>query len=209
MSNIPLKDAVREHVGKRRLNDTQVEALLALQQKHLGEHGATTPPRPMRSRWPWAMVAALLAIALAVWVALQGPGPAQTHVAEAIAAEVTKNHIKLKPLEVESTELGDVRAFFAELDFVPVRSVVVAAAGLELVGGRYCSIQGEEAAQLRVRNPATGGIRSVYMARYDPERFGPLPTVDTGEKPTTLHARGLEVTLWVEQGVLLAMTGDP
>ena len=45
-------------------------------------------------------------------------------------------------------------------------------------------------------------------AAYDPQRFGPLPSLEEGEQPLSLGARGLRVRLWVEKGILLALIGE-
>lgn len=78
-------------------------------------------------------------------------------------------------------------------------------AGAELLGGRYCSIQGGIAAQLRPRD-AQGHIQTLYQTRYDAARLGPVPDLAKGESPVRLMARGVVVRIWRDGGVLFALT---
>jgi RNA polymerase sigma factor (sigma-70 family) len=54
------------------------------------------------------------------------------------------------------------------LDF-DLEPTAVRLAGLALVGGRYCSIQGQIAAQLKVVDPASKEILTLYVTRIDDE----------------------------------------
>jgi len=58
-----------------------------------------------------------------------------------IAMEVAPNHIKLKPLDVETDSMERIRRYFTDLEFVRVESQLLASSNLELLGGRYCSVQ--------------------------------------------------------------------
>ncbi len=196
---MPLKEAVRAHQNRHHLPPRQLEQLLAMQ-------GMATAPQRTRPRRLMATLAGMvLAFALgwlAVWHQLP-PGPAVT---ELIADEVARNHLKQKPMEVRDGELPALRAYFEQLDFRPVESALLAAADTRMLGGRYCSLQGHIAAQLHFVT-ADGAPGTLYQARYDHETFGPLPRRSEGEAPVTVEARGVSVTMWVEQGVVFAMAG--
>lgn len=127
---------------------------------------------------------------------------------QAIGNEVAKNHIKLKPLEVTSTQLNIVRSYFKELDFLPIASKNINFDTQKLLGGRYCSIQGITAAQLRLKNDKTGNIQSFYQTSYDPALFKGIPNISAGEQPITVHSKGISVEIWVEKGLLFAVTKD-
>ncbi|MFT4799487.1 MAG: hypothetical protein ACI9B8_002041 [Sulfitobacter sp.] len=73
--------------------------------------------------------------------------PVNKGVPQLIAAEVAKNHINMKPLEVQTGKLNELKDYFTELDFSPVQSSHFSAG--QLIGARYCSVQGVTAAQLR------------------------------------------------------------
>jgi hypothetical protein len=119
-----------------------------------------------------------------------------------IAVEVAKNHIKMKPLEIETSAMSDIERYFTQLDFYPIRSRQFNASAFQMLGGRYCSIQGITAAQLRYHDPQ-GRYVTLYETYYDSARFPPLPDVDKGGTPLKLYESGLEIMLWVEKGLLL------
>lgn len=123
-----------------------------------------------------------------------------------IADEVVDNHLQLKPMEVVSGQMSELRRFFDQLDFHPVQSLFDAALNRTLLGGRYCSIQGGMAAQLRMQSGA-GELSTLYETRYYPERMGAVPDLEKGEVPLERVARGVRVLLWREQGLLFVMAG--
>ena len=204
MSDLSLKVAVREHVEQRELSSAQLDELEGLLAQ-TPEHGAA-PAIGKRRHWIVLAAAAVVLLAAGLWIA----SPTTTGTAptpQRVAAEAAKNHVKLKPLEVTSNDMDAIRAFFSELDFVPADSAALARSDIELMGGRYCSIDGDAAAQLRVRQRSTDRVGSLYMVPYQPDQHGPLPRRDQGEAPLTVHSRGLKVEIWVEQDLLMALAG--
>ena len=127
---------------------------------------------------------------------------------ERIGNEVAKNHIKLKPLEISTSSIQVIRNYFTELDFSPIESSLLKDTGKVLLGGRYCSIQGITAAQLRLKDEKTGQVQSLYQTLYDPKVFSGLPVLDKDNQPVTVYSKGLEVEIWVEKGLLFALTKE-
>lgn len=126
-----------------------------------------------------------------------------------IAAEVVKNHLHRKPLEVKASKLDGVRSYFTRLDFEPVESNYLFDRGLAMLGGRYCSIQGVTAAQLRFKAGEEDDINTLYQVGYDPAVFKQLPNYDKAQAPVVSYSKGIKVTIWVEKGVLFALTENP
>jgi hypothetical protein len=128
---------------------------------------------------------------------------------EDLATEVVENHLKLKPLEVESQSLIDVLDYFDRLEFQLLESSQIAAnAGDRLLGGRYCSIQGIDAAQLRVAS-ADGKLSTWYQATLPAKKLTMIPNVDKGDPPAMLAVKGMQVRIWQEQGVVFAEARQP
>jgi anti-sigma factor RsiW len=202
----PLKQAVREHLERRQLSNEQLTTLMAMQKDQAApDQRCPSPhPSPWHSSWQarsFGAVAAAMVAAIAVWLSLPSVDMPQQ-----IAAEVARNHLNLKPLEVRTSDMDEIRRYFDRLAFKPVNSRLVADAGLRMIGGRYCSIQGIDAAQLRML-PAEGDeIQTVYQTVYDPELFKDLPRLENGDTPVDVTIKGLKVRVWVEKGVLFAMT---
>ena len=172
-----------------------------LQDAALQDQAGTGHRRRQRS-----LVALALGLALLVAGLLYLP-PEPDNLHREIAEEVARNHLNLKPMEVFGSEWSELQTYFSALDFVPRQSRYVAQHDLELRGGRYCSLQDVTAAQLRVAD-AEGHQQTLYQVPYDPGTFGDIPHLGEGETPVTVEVRGLQVTLWVENGLLFALTQD-
>lgn len=227
----PLGPALERQLAKETLADDQLERLMAMQRSMLNETSAditvvdasnnvqlpvnsvVAAPQGLRLFLP-AIAASLLLLVMGLW--WQFPdffsrGETGDSVRE-IAMEVVKNHLKLKPLEVETSSMVEVQHFFNQLDFLPQRSTTLAQRFLlgdgAMLGGRYCSIKGVTAAQLRYRG-STKEISTLYEVGYDPLVFGVIPDVIAGEVPLDIVVKGLQVSLWKEQGLLMVLVQDP
>ena len=203
--NRPLKQAVREHFEQRALSQDRLERLESLLKVNEPRRTARHPvTRPLIAGSVVATIAAFLVITV-----LFPPGPMDNvPMTERIALEVAHNHIKLKPLDVETDNMEGIRGYFTDLEFVPVESTLLASADLELVGGRYCSIQSVPAAQLRITVPYSNRLQTLYQSEYRKDIFGPLPVLEQGNAPVTVNVKGITVRIWVEKGLLFSLTDD-
>ena len=200
--NMPLREGVENHLNQYQLNDNQMQSLMAMQTE------SSVAEKPLQAqRWnirsmQFASVAAALVIAvLLAWPATHSLRN-ESQMPLAIAMEVAKNHIKLKPLEVKTPALAPIRRYFTELDFLPVKSQLYSRRGNSLLGARYCSIAGVSAAQLRYKDEL-GQYQTLYEVGYDPLIYGPLPDINKGETPLTIIVRGVKTIIWVEQDLLM------
>ena len=196
-----LKTSVKNYVQSKQLDDQQFAALQELNLAH------RQPVKSYAAKRRYAVIATVLLVLIAgsIW-SIQPRNSKEISIA--IAEEVAYNHIKIKPLEVTSRSLDDVRNYFSELDFTLIDSSVVAAEGLQLLGGRYCSIQGESAAQLRMLDKQTGDVQMVYQAPYNKELFASLPNIQEGQPPVRHYVNGVAVDVWVEKGILFSRSGS-
>ena len=129
--------------------------------------------------------------------------PGSRYISWKIADEVAMNHIKMKPMELKSDRLAPLRDYFTQLDFSVVRSELFAKKNYTMLGGRYCSIQGVTAAQIRYRTDK-GQKVTLYEVAYDPKLYGDIPKIEQGEAPLSIDVKGVSVSLWVEKGLLMA-----
>lgn len=191
----------------------RVWTCLSLQERDVLYHWAVLEPpaRHSHSRSRLHGIPAAAAVALALLVLLWQPWQAAQPIPpDIIAAEVIENHLKLKPLDAPTASMPELLGFFTQLDFRPVSSNQLhsrfAMPESSLLGGRYCSIQGVTAAQLRyARGP---GVSTLYEVPFDPARYGNIPSADRGEAPLHLLQQGLNVHLWVESGLLMALVAE-
>lgn len=196
----PLKKLIRDRFETIELSAAQLDELSAI------VAGTSPMPeeRPARSRLP-ALAAAMIVLVLAGIVGTQKYHSYQGRVLlQAIAGEVADNHLKLKPLEVQGSDLPSVLGYFEDLDFQLLASPRIAArSGDRLLGGRYCSIQGIDAAQLRVA-AADGTLSSWYEATLPEPKLRRIPDMDSGERPATFIVRGVDIRIWQEKGIVFA-----
>lgn len=155
--------------------------------------------RLLDSRVKWAGFAASLLLFIGVILS-----QASSNLPLAIANEVAMNHIKMKPLEVKSQNLPALRSYFTELDFSVSGSKEFRLPQSRLLGGRYCSILGVSAAQIRYRGSDSDNKVTLYQVGYDKELYGELPNVEKGDVPKVMFVKGVKVRLWVEKGLLMA-----
>ncbi len=196
-----LNQALREHLDAKQLTSSQLERLQSLQQE-------SCIPAKRRQLPLWFGSAAVVLMVLTLTLVWQGMFAGQTTLVEDIAAEVVKNHLNRKPLEINTAQISDIRRYFTRLQFKPIASRYLTERGLILLGGRYCSLQGIAAAQLRFKSLAKDDVHTLYEVGYDPKVFSQLPNYDQNELPLSTWSRGIKVTLWVEKGVLFALTEE-
>lgn len=157
------------------------------------------------SRWPrtaW-LVAALVLVALSVLVlrgALLGPAGAASPLVASIAEEIAHNHFKAKHVDFVGDSIGTLRARMTELDFRLADVSSLVGSDVRLLGGRYCSIQGEPAAQLKLET-GTGEVLTMYQVHLV-DRFESLPQ---GRIP---H-EALQIELQQIDGVLVGLARAP
>ena len=196
----PIKDASKGYFESTDLSNSKMVELEQLIDQHTA--------KPSSRFKPQYLIASLTACAVLVLVsyfihALLFNN--YVNISEAIASEVARNHIKMKPLEVSTDTLMEARQFFNDLDFAITGSAMIAKEKLQ--GGRYCSIQGVTAAQLRYQD-LDGDLFTLYEVEYDPRIFGKQPNINQGMAPNIMMVKGLEVRLWVEKGLLMVLAKD-
>ncbi len=200
----PLKQQLQQQINQVQLNDSQFAALEDLMEKGADNVEASAD----RHLWRSFAVAGMLLVAIAsIFMVSQFPGKSIEDMPQLIANEVVSNHLNMKPLEVKAGSINKVRGYFTKLNFLPAESKLRALNSLQLIGGRYCSLQGITAAQLRMRQGQN--LQTQYQTEYLPEVFGDLPRLEDGESPLIVYAKGIKVKIWVEKGLLFALTDSP
>ncbi|MDX2475937.1 MAG: hypothetical protein QNL05_01060 [Gammaproteobacteria bacterium] len=199
----PLKQQVQNQLNEVQLDKTQLAALEKLMAggEDKGKKGSS------RTWIPLAAAGMFLFAVITAFMTLQFSQDNLLTMPQQIAEEVVSNHLKLKPLEVKTGSIDAVRGYFTKLDFMPVESSLQALDNLQLIGGRYCSLQGITAAQLRMKQGEN--LQTLYETEYVPDVFGDIPRLEKGEAPLVVYAKGIKVKVWVEKGLLFALTDSP
>lgn len=196
----PLKNAVNDFIEQEHLTEEQLQQLISQQTTV-----SASPYHPRRTSRLSRLIIATACLLIGFSIALHYVTVRQTpDITQLIASEVAKNHIKMKPLEIKSQSMTDIQGYFKQLDFSPVSSQALNPSIRTMLGGRYCSIQGVTAAQLRYQGE-DGQLYTFYETLYDEATFTHIPHVDRGESPIEVYTKGLKVKIWVEKGLLMAL----
>jgi anti-sigma factor RsiW len=195
-----MKQAIRERFEDIELSKEQLDELAA-------RFAAEEPAPAKKPAWLRAPAAAAAMIVLAIG-GLFSTQVYQSHqdqvLLQSIAEEVADNHLKLKPLEVQGDDLPSVLGYFTDLDFQLLASPrITANSGDRLLGGRYCTIQGIDAAQLRVA-ASDGTLSTWYEATLPADELKRIPDIDAGERPAEFVVRGVDIRIWQENGIVFA-----
>lgn len=216
--NRPLDEAVKKQDENVSLDSAKVESLLARQSQAMAaqqEKLQTIKDNQKRGLFSFRSGALSSAAALVLLSTLfffwnggfrNNESPDYSY---EIAQEAVKNHLKYMPLDVQTASIDEAKRYFTRLDFAPVSSSLAMSSlvtGTNLLGGRYCSIKGETAAQLRyqLEPDSSNPVSTVFQVPYDQALHGELPT-GSDAQPKTLQIKGLDVSLWVEKDLLMVL----
>lgn len=115
--------------------------------------------------------------------------------ARSIGREIAMNHRKQLELEFLARDYVTLQIQMSKLDFAlapPSKGVTVP---LNIAGARYCSIQGQLAAQIRARDPA-GLVYTLYETKLTDKLRGAAGEV---------KSEGVEIRLWSEHGLFYGL----
>jgi hypothetical protein len=171
-----LDQELRDYYASQSLSADSVEHILATAK-------IVRPPVWRQPTWI-AAAAGLMLLLTAVAVLVQRTPPGITSL---VAAEVAGNHLKHLEPEVRAIDFAAIQKALPRLDFsiAPTRPDLLA--GLTVHGGRYCSVQGQLAAQIALRD-GEGNPCTLYVA--------PLTDTLARVKPGVVTADGLQIQLW-------------
>lgn len=187
-----LDKLIRDYYQSQALDDARVDAILQ-------RAAAQNPRNPRRRMASWAPLAACLAVCLvAVLLHIQ---ISQRNVTAWVLSEVAMNHAEALSPEVLSDHYPAIRQGLEQLDFEltpPAPGTIPA--GVQLVGGRYCSIYGELAAQLSFMDPGSGARYTLFIT----------PLTDSLEEIGGGHGQhdGVDIRLWHGEKLFYALAVD-
>ena len=198
MSRETLSEQLRRYYAGQELPGGTLERLVRLATARTGA-GSAEPggaSRPRSPAWVVAAVAASVVLALVGIQLLGAPSAQGDALAAAIAAEVALNHNKNLAVEFSAKDYAELRDQMEKLDFTLRLPSLPGARGLRVVGGRYCSIQGQLAAQIKLEDDG-GRMVTLYETRFA-SGFAGLPEGDR-----TLE--GLRIRIWRDGDLLLGL----
>ena len=226
----PLDVALKAHYQSKSLSPEQSDRLLALQttfvqqqQESAAAKVSTRTNEPAAEgfisriirfispakvgsgsyRYAFHLAAALLCVILLAFT-FKLPNHSGPSLSQRIMDEIAYNHLQKMPIEVASASLDDIRSYLDKLTFPLISPSALEQPNWQLLGGRYCSINGRIAAQLKVKNLTDDNVYTLYQATID----GQLESI-VGDAPTTKMIDGVGVSIWQEKGLLLGLASSP
>lgn len=113
-----------------------------------------------------------------------------------VSEEIALNHNKQLAIEFNAKSFAELRKQMTKLDFSPISSSRLENAGLNFLGARYCSIQGQLAAQIKLANK-DGSIQTLYQTQLN-NKLQSLP-----EKYYVVD--GVRIKQWQEKGLFFGL----
>lgn len=116
-----------------------------------------------------------------------------------ITKEVQYNHAKKMPSEVLTDDYLVINEALDRLNFEVKQSTILPGT-IQLVGARYCSIQGKIAAQIQLENSINGKRYTLYQFRLSGQKVIP--------KESEINHKGVIVKIWKEGDLGFALAVD-
>lgn len=129
--------------------------------------------------------------------------PFSENMSQRIMSEIVYNHNQDMPIEIASSSLTDISEYLNKLSFSIVLPSALSEPNWQLLGGRYCSINGKLAAQLKVKNLKDNTISTFYQAAIDKDDLDKSGNVSKSDM-----IDGVGVSIWREQGLLQGLARE-
>ncbi|MDE0159599.1 MAG: hypothetical protein OXI02_04485 [Candidatus Dadabacteria bacterium] len=138
----------------------------------------------------------LLTIGIGLWLHIS----TDSSLTHQVVAEIGHNHRQHGALVARSDQYGVVQNALSELDFPirPRREELVQ--DFVLIGGKYCTIQGSRAAQLKLSHRDSGIIHTLYVF--------PMADKAKGVEPGIYETDGMQVELWTDRTLVYGLARD-
>ncbi|OUR96836.1 hypothetical protein A9Q84_10895 [Halobacteriovorax marinus] len=172
-----LKGQIKDHYQSKKLSSDQIERL----------QGARQP------FFLWGAIGSSLVACSLLFVLFSTP-----NFDNLVMKEITYNHFKNLSVEINTSELSEIQKALPRLDFTIVQSSKFPSDKWKVMGGRYCSIQGQIAAQIKLMKLDSGQVYTFYQSRGRSEFKTEF---------TESNIDGAQVKVWSEKGLLMGVAG--
>lgn len=190
-----MKDSAKIYFESYNLSSEQLNQLESVEREHVYQKSRTLKQK----NWFFPVVALAAGVFMVMFYSQkndESPSP------DGIANEIAYFHNKTLSPEFVGNSIHEISPHFSKLDFQLVNSGNNEISDLKLVGGRYCSINKQLAAQLRLISSDSQTPITWYQL--------PLPVKQNKfPKRVEIYSNGIKVIMWTEKGVLHGLAGKP
>jgi len=169
MKSGKLKDHVNDYYQSQQLSDDKLSELIGL----TNEANNTKVDKPVTAnkrlflfQQRYALVASLMFFVVSIWgvVNFEQNKSYKANFSLLVAQEIALNHRKELAPDYLGQDFVNLASLMNKLDFKVVNSKHLNLTGLNVIGARYCSIQGNIAVQFRLVN-AEGKLFTLYQTK--------------------------------------------
>lgn len=187
-----IDDRLRDHYREFLLDEHAIQSILDTDSTSTKSNSQRKPWQGISKGVRWA-TAAILVISISIGVHDYG---SQSERTSRTLNEAAMNHSTRLKLEFKSSDITEINQSMSQLQFA-VALPVELSSQLTLQGARYCTINGELAAHLKLVDKLSDKQMSLFMTR----------SVDDLQSINTTHDRidGVNVKLWNESGLFYAL----
>lgn len=192
LSEQEIDQKVRDCFVSESLSESSVQRILAQGRKAKAVHD--------RPWWrPWVPVAAAAAFVMLISFQL-GKSYDISQFTTKVAGEIAMRHNGARPFDIEAKSFDGVQNGLTDLAFSVTPHIKKGMlSAYEVIGARYCFLEGQQGVHMRVRNRSTGVLCTLYVASLN----GPLKELKASD--TEVHLAANDVTLWEDGDRLFAL----
>jgi len=199
MSDQPLDKMLKQHYEQQQLSSEAMARMVALADSVDQNHKQQQRANFWQRRWGEQRKLSLVASVMVALLLIPLLWPADEPLLTRVAKEVALNHNKQLASDYVTDSYQALAAVMNKLDFKPAPPTRLKQAGYRMIGARYCSIQGEIAAQIKLSS-AAGEVMTLYQTRLNP-RLAAL-----GEQ--SYMADNIRVETWQEGEIFFSLASS-
>jgi len=192
MKNNPINERIQSYYKERNLDSSVLHKLLA-------ESGTDRDQLNSGIFAGWFSFPQLkqvgVAVAMMLVVVLSFHLVDSSQLDQRVANEIAMNHSKAFKVEYPTGDFLALNGVMNKLDFQIVFPKAIRQMNLQVLGARYCSIQGMIAVQIKLKSP-DGTRHTLYETRQD----GSLDHIRSN-----LVVSGTQIRMWNEQGLFMGL----
>ncbi len=196
MPELPMNKHLQRYYSGKKPSTQSLDRLVALAESTtLTTSSLPATPRPRLATSSLLAVAALVLLLIGSGLFLS-QRPPHHDLNWLVAKEIAVNHNKHLAIEFPTGSYRELNQLMDKLDFSSVISARLKDGQYRLLGGRYCSIQGQMALQLKLQDRA-GNLHTLYQT--------PISKTLAAIPESVQSIDGLRLSLWREAGLFFGL----